>query len=314
MRICITGASGFVGRAVNYRLSAMGYDCVGFSRAVTSNSFVSVGDIGTNTAWMPHLAGAEVLIHLAARVHVMYEKSADPLAQFRQVNVQGTLSLANAASKAGVKRFVFVSTAKVNGESTIAGKPFTEADPANPQDAYSVSKWEAEQGLMAITRDTGMEVVIIRPPLVYGPGVKANFAALMRAVQRGIPLPFGAVHNVRSLVGLDNLVDLITLCISHPAAANHTFLVSDGQDVSTSGLVRTMANAAGIADRQIALPVWCLQWLGKMTGKSAAVDRLCGNLQLDITKAKTLLSWVPPVSLEEGIRRAMSAEQVAARV
>lgn len=313
-KVAITGASGFVGHSLLTALLAHGkWRILAITRRPLKLEAPCVENY-VSSEQRPDLKGVDVLIHLAARVHVMNEKSADPFAAFRQVNVQGTLQLATAAAQAGARRFVFISTAKVNGESTTAGKPFTEGDIANPQDAYSVSKWEAEQGLMGIARDTGMEVVIIRPPLVYGPGVKANFAALMRAVQRGIPLPLGAVHNARSLVGLDNLVDLITLCISHPAAANQTFLVSDGHDVSTSELVRTMANAIGVADRQIVLPVWCLQWLGRITGKSAAVDRLCGNLQLDVSKAKTLLSWVPPVSLEEGIRRAMSVEQVAARV
>jgi nucleoside-diphosphate-sugar epimerase len=313
-KIAITGANGFVGHALLNALLAQGkWHILAITRRPLKLDTALVENHCT-AAQNPDLKGVDVLIHLAARVHVMNEKSADPLAAFRQVNVQGTLQLATAAAQAGVRRFVFISTAKVNGESTIPGKPFSEEDAANPQDAYSVSKWEAEQELMAIARDTGMEVVIIRPPLVYGPSVKANFAALMRAVQRGIPLPLGAVRNARSLVGLDNLVDFITVCMSHPAAANQNFLVSDGSDVSTSELVRTMANAVGVADRQIVLPVWCLQWLGKITGKSAAVDRLCGNLQLDISKAQTLLSWVPQVSLEEGIRRAMSAQQVAARV
>lgn len=308
-KIAITGANGFVGKALlttlssesDMRILAIARRPFEFNRPCVEHHCSSES--------LPNLAEVDVLIHAAARVHVMNEKSADPLAAFRQVNVQGTLQLATAAADAGVKRFVFISTAKVNGESTTGQQPFTELDAANPQDPYSVSKWEAEQGLARIAQKTGMEVVVIRPPLVYGPGVKANFAALLRAVRRGIPLPFGAIRNARSLVGLDNLVDLIKLCISHPAAANQAFLVSDGQDVSTSQLVRVIAAAAHVADRQFTVPVVCLQWLGKLTGKSAAVDRLCGNLQLDISKAKTLLSWEPPVSLEEGIRRAISVGQ-----
>jgi nucleoside-diphosphate-sugar epimerase len=200
---------------------------------------------------------------------------------------------------------VFVSSVKVNGESTLIGRAFTEADAPNPQDAYGKSKHETEVGLRQIAADTGMEMVIIRPPLVYGPGVKANFAALMRAVQRGYPLPLGAVHNQRSLVALDNLVDFIVTCITHPQAANQTFLVSDGQDLSTTELVRGMAQAAGVPARLLPVPMWALQVGASLLGKSDAVQRLCGNLQVDISKARSLLGWVPPVSVEEGLRRAM---------
>ena len=246
------------------------------------------------------------VIHLAARVHVMHDTSADPLTAFRAVNVDGTLNLARQSAAAGVKRFVFVSSVKVNGESTQPGPAFAEADTASPQDAYGQSKYEAEQGLRQLGVDTGMELVIIRPPLVYGPGVKANFAALMRAVKRGWPLPLGAVHNQRSLVALDNLVDFIITCITHPQAANQTFLVSDGQDLSTTELVRGMAQAAGVPARLLPVPVWALQAGASLLGKGAAVQRLCGNLQVDISKARSLLGWVPPVSVQEGLRRAMS--------
>ena len=215
------------------------------------------------------------------------------------------MSLARMAAKEGVKRFIFISSVKVNGESTRPGRAFTEADAPNPQDAYGQSKHEAELGLRQLAADTGMEVVIIRPPLVYGPDVKANFAALMRAVQRGCPLPLGAVHNQRSLVALDNLVDFIFTCISHPQAANQTFLVSDGQDLSTTELVRGMARAAGAPARLLPVPVWALQAGARLLGKEDAVERLCGNLQVDISKARSLLGWVPPVSLEEGLRRAV---------
>jgi nucleoside-diphosphate-sugar epimerase len=204
---------------------------------------------------------------------------------------------------------VFVSSVKVNGESTQTGQAFTEADTPEPQDAYSVSKHEAEQGLRQLAADTGMEVVIIRPPLVYGLGVKANFAALMRAVQRGWPLPLGAIHNQRSLVALDNLVDFIVTCITHPQAVNQTFLASDGQDLSTTELVRGMARAAGVPARLLSVPVWALKAGAKLLGKGDAVQRLCGNLQVDISKARELLGWVPPISVEEGLRRAMGSDE-----
>jgi nucleoside-diphosphate-sugar epimerase len=235
----------------------------------------------------------------------MEDTEADPLTAFRAVNVDSTLNLARQAATAGVKRFVFISSVKVNGESTQPGRAFTDADAPNPQDAYGQSKHEAEQGLRQFRADTDMEVVIIRPPLVYGPGVKANFAALMRAVQRGWPLPLGMVHNQRSLVALDNLVDFIVTCITHPKAANQTFLVSDGQDLSTTELVRGMAQAAAVPVRLVPVPVWVLQMGALLLGKGDVVQRLCGNLQVDISKARSLLGWVPPASVEEGLRRTM---------
>jgi len=264
-----------------------------------------VGAIDGLTDWSRELAAVCKVIHLAARVHVMNDIEADPLKAFRAVNVDGTLNLARQASAAGVKRFVFISSVKVNGESTQRGQAFTEADAPNPLDAYGQSKHEAELGLRQLSAETGMEVVIIRPPLVYGPGVKANFAALMRAVQRGWPLPLGAVHNQRSLVALDNLVDFVVTCITHPQAANQTFLVSDGQDLSTTELVRGMAKAAGVTARLLPVPVWALQAGASLLGKGDAVQRLCGNLQVDMSKARSLLGWLPPVSVEEGLRRAM---------
>uniref|UniRef100_UPI0040474606 UDP-glucose 4-epimerase family protein n=1 Tax=Yoonia sp. TaxID=2212373 RepID=UPI0040474606 len=263
-------------------------------------------ELWADADWDEILTGVEGVIHLAARVHVMHDTEINPLTAFRAVNVDGTLNLARQAAAAGVKRFVFVSSVKVNGESTSPGRAFTESDAANPRDAYGQSKHEAEQGLRQLGTDTGMEVVIIRPPLVYGPGVKANFAALMRAVQRGWPLPLGAVHNQRSLVALDNLVDFIVTCITHPQAANQTFLVSDGQDLSTTELVRGMAQAAGVPARLLPVPVWALQAGASLLGKGDAVQRLCGNLQVDVSKARSLLGWVPPVSVEESLRRAVA--------
>jgi len=238
----------------------------------------------------------------------MNDTAQDPLAEFRKVNVDGTLHLARSAAAAGVKRYIFMSTVKVNGELTQPGHPFTEADAPHPQDPYAISKHEAEVGLRQIALETGMEVIIIRPPLVYGPGVKANFAALMRAVQKGWPLPLGSVHNQRSLVALDNLVDFIVLCIQHPRAANQTFLVSDGQDLSTTELIRSMAQVAGVPTRLLPVPVWALQAGASLLGKGDAVRRLCGNLQVDISKARTLLGWVPQVSVEQGLRRCFAGD------
>jgi nucleoside-diphosphate-sugar epimerase len=311
-KVSITGATGFVGGALAAKLVAvLGIEVLALTRQEPVHTLPGVQyerleDFLTETDWRQVMAGVKSLVHLAARVHVMHDKVVEPLSAFRAVNVEGTLNLARQAAAAGVKRFVFISSVKVNGEATQPGRAFTESLTPNPQDAYGQSKQEAEQGLRQLSADTGMEVVIIRPPLVYGPSVKANFAALMRAVQRGLPLPLGAVHNQRSLVGLDNLVDFIVTCITHPQAANQTFLVSDGQDLSTTELVRGMAQAAGVPARLLPVPVWALQAGATLLGKGDAVQRLCGNLQVDISKARSLLGWVPPVSVEDGLRRAMA--------
>ena len=314
--LAITGANGFIASAlvqrcldfaapdqVNNVLAITRQDC---ANKVAGARYHKVGSWSNKSDWPVVLTGIKVLVHLAARVHVMHDPEDDPLTAFRAVNVQGTLNLARQAAAAGVKRFVFISSVKVNGEATDPGRAFAEADMSNPQDAYGQSKHEAENALRQVSFDTGMEVVIIRPPLVYGPGVKANFAALMRAVKRGWPLPLGAVHNHRSLIALDNLVDFIVTCIHHPEAANQTFLVSDGHDLSTTELVRGMAKAAAVPARLLPVPVWALQTGASLLGRGDAVQRLCGNLQVDISKARRVLGWVPPVSVEEGLRRAMA--------
>lgn len=308
MKVVVTGAGGFVGRALCAQFVCRG-DTV---HAAVRSPLIStahcktflVGEIDGVSDWSASLEQADVVVHLAARVHVMHETEKGAALVYRTVNALGTQKLAQDAARAGVKRFVFISTAKVNGESTAAGNPFRECDKAMPSDVYSSSKHEAEKILREFSTNHGMEVVIIRPPLVYGPGVKANFASLMRAVQRGVPLPLGAVHNLRSLVGLDNLVDFIITCAHHPAAANHTFLVSDGADISTPDLIRAMAQAAHRPARLVSLPVGVLSTVASLFGKRAAVDRLCGNLQLDTSKARDLLQWAPPVGLDEGLRRA----------
>ncbi len=309
-RLLITGASGFVGKALCELAVHHGlFVRVALRTSVEVPSYIEqfvIGEINVATDWGLAFHDVNVIVHLAARVHVMHDTAIDSLAVFRSVNVDGTLNLARQAAALGVKRFVFISSVKVNGESTPPGRAFTEADALDPHDAYAQSKHEAEQGLRQLSADTGMEVVIIRPPLVYGPGVKANFASLMRAVQRGWPLPLGAVHNQRSFVALDNLVDFIVTCITQPQAANQTFLVSDGQDLSTTELVRVMAQAAGVPARLLPVPVRALQAGASLLGKGDAVQRLCGNLQVDISKARSLFGWVPPVSVDEGLRRTMA--------
>jgi lipopolysaccharide/colanic/teichoic acid biosynthesis glycosyltransferase/nucleoside-diphosphate-sugar epimerase len=313
IKILVTGAGGFVGRALSAECIARGLVVQGATR--TSNdlpngvSNIVVGSINGSTNWHDALLDCSIVLHLAARVHVMHDNQVDPLKAFRVVNLDGTMGLARQAAAAGIKRFVFVSTVKVNGESTLPKKAFKENTPPNPQDDYGQSKHEAEHGLLQLSAKTGMEVVIIRPPLVYGPSVRANFAALMRAVQRGWPLPLGAVHNQRSFVGLDNLVDFIITCATHPKAANQTFLVSDGQDISTTELIRMMAKTAGVTARLWSVPSWLLQVGAQLLGKGSAMQRLCGNLQVDISKAQELLGWVPAVSVEDGLIRAFPGDR-----
>lgn len=268
---------------------------------------VVVGDIDSHTDWTVALRGCSAVVHAAARVHVMRDPAADPLAEFRRVNVAGSVSLARAAARAGTKRFIFISSIKVNGEETPADRPFTADSPPQPRDAYGISKLEAEEALRALSQETGIEVVIIRPVLVYGPGVKANFRAMLRAVQRGLPLPFGAVRNRRSLVALDTLVDLITCCLEHPAAAGQTFLVSDGEDLSTPELLRRVGEAMGRRARLLSVPVPFMEIAGRMLGKGDVVRRLCTSLVVDITKTRELLSWRPPRTVDEALRATAEA-------
>ncbi len=306
MQVLVTGANGFVGRSLCLALPDDGHGVLAAVRSLNKQVVgvdqVLITSIGKTTDWSSALQNVDVVVHLAARVHVMNEVAVDALAEFRKVNVEGTLNLANQAAKAGVKRFVFVSSIKVNGEHTLADCPFTANDDANPQDPYGISKHEAEQGLLLIAQQTGMEVVIIRPPLVYGAGVKANFASMMRVVKRGIPLPLGAIHNKRSFVYVGNLVSLIVRCIDHPAAANQVFLVSDGCDLSTTELLQKCAVALGVKARLLPVPQKLLVFSLALLGKRAVAQRLCGNLQVDISKAHSLLGWEPPVSVEDGLK------------
>ena len=309
MKVLVTGASGFVGRHLVNELKQNNIQVICVGRNLLGHNpkeFYAVKDFNDINVWQEPLKCCDVVIHLAARVHVMYEKSYDSLADFRKVNVNGTLNLARQAAKAGVKRFIYISSIKVNGEISVDNNPFTEKDSPNPQDAYGVSKLEAEQGLMQIANQTKMEVVIIRPPLVYGVGVKANFLSILQLVRRGIPLPFGAVKNKRSFVYLENLVSLIVCCIKHPAAANQLFLVSDGYDLSTPELIVNLAKALGVKPRLMPIQQRVIEFSAKVFGKKNLAQRICGNLQVDITKARQLLNWEPPYTLDEGLKKTVT--------
>ncbi|MGV8934025.1 MAG: UDP-glucose 4-epimerase family protein [Gallionellaceae bacterium] len=315
MKVLVTGANGFVGRTLLERLNAMrGVTATGSLRRAGNIShvpapFVAVGEMTVQTDWSMALVDVQAVVHTAARVHVMADTATNPLNEFRRVNVDATLNLARQAAGAGVRRFVYVSSIKVNGESTPLGSPFRADDPPAPLDAYGISKMEAEQGFRKLAAQTGMEVVIIRPPLVYGPGVKANFAAMMRGLQRGVPLPLGAIYNQRSLVALDNLVDLIVVCLTQPAAANQTFLVSDGEDVSTTELLHRMGQAMGRPARLIPVPASWLKLAAAMVGKRDVAQRLCSSLQVDIEKTRRLLGWTPPLTLDQGLKKAAAGPE-----
>jgi len=318
MKILVTGASGFLGTGLLSRLlSDSAYEVAIASRRPSGRVGVEeflVADLKRDTSWAVALARVEVLVHTAARVHIRAEDEAsDPLAVYRAVNVEGTLNLAQQAASAGVRRFVFVSSIKVNGESTEPGCPFSADDPPNPGDPYSISKMEAEQQLRAVASRTGMEVVIVRPPLVYGPGVKANFLSMMRWLGHSIPMPFGLIQNQRSLVALDNLVDLIVRCIDHPAAANQTFLVSDGDDVSTPELFRRLGEALGNPAILLPVPSVWLTVSARLLGQPGLAQRLCGSLQVDISKTRAMLGWEPPCSMQDELQKTVEAFRGEAR-
>jgi len=300
--ILVTGANGFVGTALCSRLVEQGGRIRSVSR-VTAPGCVPIGTMDAATDWSAALQDVDSIVHLAARVHVMRDTETEPLAAFRKANVEATVNLARQAAQRGVRRFAFVSSIKVNGESTREGVPFTADDMPAPVDPYGVSKREAEDALLQLGHETGMEIVVIRPPLVYGPGVKANFQAMMRWLRRGVPLPLGAIRNRRTLVGIDNLVDLTVTCLEHPGAANQIFLAGDGEDLSTTDLLRRLAKALDVSARLVPVPAWMLESGAALLGKRAVAQRLCGNLQVDISKAQRLLGWTPPVSVDEGLRR-----------
>jgi len=326
--ILVTGSDGFVGSQLCRELLRRGHSVLcarrterekrtGDEKEISQKGMkgqerphlqtIDVGNIGPNTDWTSALVGIDVVVHLAARVHVMRDTATDPLREFRSVNVEGTRRLAEMAARAGVKRFLFLSSVKVNGESTDTaphgteggGKKFTEDDAPHPEDAYGVSKWEAEQVLREIEQRIGIDVVIIRAPLIYGPGVKGNFLQLIKLIEHGIPLPLGSIRNQRSFLSLTNLVDLICCCLDHSAAASETFLASDGDDVSTPELVRRIARALGKPERLLPVPKWVIRLAGRVTGKSNQVERLYGSLQINLSKVRRVLGWTPPRSMVE---------------
>jgi len=306
MNILVTGANGFIGWALCRRLAADGHKVRGAVRDMTQRTALpsgveeaQVGDIGPDTDWSKALNGVNTVVHLAARVHVMNDAASDPLATFRWVNVKGTKRLAQQAVDANVRRFFFMSSVKENGEER--AQPYTERDMPKPQDPYGTSKWEAEQVLHEIAEATGLEVVILRPPLVYGPGVKANFLSLMRSLARGIPLPLSSVNNRRSLIYIENLVDAVFTCLSHPEAASQTYLVSDGEDASTSELIRSVGSALGNPAHMFPFPTFLMRLTGRLLGKSPEVKRLLGSLTVDCSKIRRELDWQPPYTMAQGL-------------
>lgn len=316
MNVLLTGSTGFVGSRLaqffDQYVEGVALTCVVRPGASTryGNPAVVEGLTG-EIDWGQVLKGQHVVIHAAARAHVMREEAVDPLVEYRKVNVEGTLNLARQALDAGVRRFIYLSSIKVNGESTPLDQPFSAEDDPSPEDAYGVSKMEAEQGLKELCHETGMELVIIRPPLVYGPGVKGNFASMIKLVGKGLPLPLGSVHNKRSLVALDNLVDLIATCIDHPGAANQVFLVSDGHDLSTTELLKGVGAAMGKPARLVPVPPSLLMLTASVLGRKAVAQRLLGSLQVDISRARDVLGWQPPMTVDEGLRRCFTKENNA---
>lgn len=307
MVIAITGATGFLGYSLLRKLSSR-YEVVALVRNEPTVQLVDLeyricGDLSPRQEWTNQLRNVDVVIHTAARAHVLKETAMDPLAVYRTLNVESTLNLASQARSQGVARFVFISSIGVHCASTSVGEALQAEDALQPHNAYSTSKMEAELGLYEISKDTGMEVVCIRPPLVYGPGVKGNFHSMLKWLSRGIPLPLGAIHNARSLVGIDNLVDLIITTIDHPAAANQTFLVSDDEDLSTTDLLCRLGKALQKPARLLPVPNSVLEVAAQLVGKKAVAQQLLGNLQVDISKTREVLDWSPPVSVDEGLQK-----------
>ncbi|TAN70229.1 MAG: SDR family oxidoreductase [Methylobacter sp.] len=305
--VLVTGANGFIGRPLCAELSRQGQSVRAAVRSknlpIENVETVPVGVIDGETDWTNALPGIKVVVHLAARVHVMKANASDPVDELHKVNVEGAWNLARQAHDAGVQRFVFISSIKVNGDSTPLGQPYTAENQPAPMDCYGISKCEAEDALRQLADETGMELVIIRPPLVYGPGVKANFHSMMYWLNKGVPLPLGAIQNKRSFVALDNLIDLIITCIDHPAAANQTFLAGDGEDLSTTELLQRLGKALGKPARLFPMPIWALKAGATLLGKRDMAQRLCNSLQVDISKACDLLGWQPPVSVDDALRK-----------
>ena len=304
--VAVTGASGFVGRALCSEVVRRGLKVRGITRLPSHMppgvENVSVGNVNGDTDWGHALAGCDVVIHLAARVHIMNDTSNDPLAEFRWVNTQGSAKLAHDALAAGVRRLVNVSSIGVNGPSTEGERQFTDEDIPDPHNPYSVSKWEAEQALQQIAADSRIEVVTVRPPLIYGPGVRGNFLRLLGAVDRGIPLPLGLTRNFRDLLFVGNLVDFLIVCAFHPAASGNTYLVSDGTPVSTDTLLKGLARALGVQSRLFSVPPFLLQLIGNLTGHRAEFERLLSSLRVNSTKVCKELDWFPPFTLRQGLQ------------
>ncbi len=305
MKVLVTGATGFVGHTLCGHLTQHGHEVrravreAGGTSGPDAAATVAVGDIGPSTNWTASVDGMDAVVHLAARVHLLEDTAADALAEYRRINVEGTRSLAVAALRAGVRRLVFLSSAKVNGERSV--QPFTELDVPHAEDAYAVSKLEAEEALKQALAAGQTQCAILRPPLVYGPGVRANFLRLVRAVADGVPLPLAAIDNRRSLLYVGNLVDAIRVCLSHPSAAERVFLLSDGEDVSTPDLVRRLAGTLRVRPRLLPVPLPLLRLAGRLAGRAAAVERLIGSLQIDSSRIRAALGWMPPFSLDQGL-------------
>jgi len=303
-KILITGASGFLGSALfNHFKKNECTEVFGLTRNQNNQDLICIPDLGGETNFSEILESIDVIIHTAARAHIMQDSTSNPLEEYRKINRDGTLNLAQQASKHDVRRFIFISSIGVNGKQTEQGRCFAPDDIPQPEDAYGVSKYEAEQGLLDLAGKSKMQVVIIRPPLIYGHGAKGNFSRLMQWIERGIPLPLGAINNQRSFIGIDNLVDLISICIEHPAAANQIFLASDGEDLSTTDLLVRLAKAGERPSRLLPVPEVMLKLGLSILGKKEMAQRLLSSLQIDITKTRELLNWTPSVSIDEGFRR-----------
>lgn len=309
--VAVTGASGFVGSRLVAELVARGF----FVRAITRRSPLSpcgvnsrhdtfcLGDIDSRTEWSTALAGVTTIIHCAAHVHLTRGADQDAIEYYREVNVRGTLKLSEEAAKAGVKRLVFLSSIGVNGSVTKHGERFTSTDTIAPKEAYAISKMEGERALWGVSKNAGLEVVIVRPPLIYGPNAKGNVARLYKFVRSGIPLPFGAIKNQRSMIGLDNLIDFLITCNTHPEAVGRTFLVSDGVDLSTPEFMRLVAGEMGKISRMYPVPLWLLRLIAHFMGRGGDLSRLSGSLQIDCNSSNRLLGWQPPFTVREGVRR-----------
>ena len=309
-KLLITGGTGFIGKALIAKLKLSKYS---INISTRKNNLIfpkekktlvfNTGEINHKTDWFDALTGVDCIVHCAGRAHMTEELKKDSIDIYRNVNVKGTINLAQQAATCGVKRFIFLSSIKVNGEKTFSSTSYKFDDSPNPEDVYGISKWEAEKGLWEVSKTTGLEVIIIRPTLVYGYGVKGNLARLIKLIRSGIPLPLGLVQNQRSMIGMDNLINLLIRCIDHPKASGKTFLASDGEDLSTPELIKFIASSMGKKANLFPLPIFMLKFLGSIFGKSEEINRLVGSLKIDDSYTKEILDWTPSVSVEEGIRR-----------